>query len=132
MTRLYDGGDVGLRRVSDCSACAGTCLWKRLDGEQLRIHAPAAGLAPGDRVEVRVPAAYALAAALIAYGLPLAGLLGGAAAAALGVDRSDLAVFIGAVTGGTAAYALTGTFRRHIERRVLARFEVRRASGGEC
>lgn len=60
---------------------------------------------PGDRVQIDIPEGAALRAALLAYGLPLAGVLVGAAAAHLFVG-SDAATLAGACAGFFASLLL--------------------------
>jgi len=77
----------------------------------------------GDRVVVAVPDRYLLLAALLVYGLPLAGLLGGALAglAALG---SDLGAAIGAVLGAMSAVLAAPALRSRVEDGTLARMQL--------
>lgn len=74
---------------------------------EITVPAPSGlSLAPGDIVELRLPAAALLRSAILAYGLPLAGLLLAAAGAALAgasEPATVLAAGIGLVAGVLAA-----------------------------
>jgi len=101
------GKSVALVAVEPVPACE-RCLRGRGCGAGLLFRSGAAEiaipvpeklqLAPGDSVELRLPAAALLRAACMAYGMPLAGLLLAAAAAAL-AGSGDLAVAVVSAAG---------------------------------
>lgn len=64
-----------------------------------------------------------LLGALLVYGVPLAALLAGAAAAAV-LFQSDLAAAAGAGAGLIAALAATSFLRRRLERAMLRRLDI--------
>ena len=80
---------IAVEPVSACRRCmqgrgCGAGLLYASGSTEIAVSAPSGlVLAPGDVVELRLPAAALLRAALLAYGLPLAGLLLGASSAAL-------------------------------------------------
>ncbi len=86
----------------DCSTC-GRCGLSA-DGRSLEVWAEGGPEArPGDEVEVLIPREDRLRAALLLFGLPLAGLLAGAAAGALaGGETAEIA---GAGAGLAAGFA---------------------------
>jgi sigma-E factor negative regulatory protein RseC len=84
-------------------------------------------LALGERVVVAVPDRYLLLVSLLVYGLPLAGLLGGAllGLAALG---SDLGAAAGAAAGAASVLLAAPALRSHFERATLRRMQLRPAT----
>jgi sigma-E factor negative regulatory protein RseC len=80
-------------------------------------------LAVGQRIVVALPDRYLLLVSLLVYGLPLAGLLGGAllGVAALG---SDLAAAAGAAAGATSVLLIAPALRSRFERATLRRIRL--------
>lgn len=72
---------------------------------------------------VTLPDGVLLLGALLVYGVPLAAVLAGAAAAAALFD-SDLAIAAGAAAGLAAALAVTSLLRRRLEQATLRRLDV--------
>jgi sigma-E factor negative regulatory protein RseC len=85
--------------------------------------ATARPLAAGERVVVTLPDRYLLLVSLLVYGLPLAGLLGGAVAglAALG---SDLGAAAGAAAGAASVLLAAPALRARFERATLRRMQL--------
>jgi positive regulator of sigma E activity len=81
----------------------------------------------GATVAVTLPDRYLLLGALLVYGVPLASLLVGAAAAAALFER-DLGVAAGAALGLAAALLASSSLRRRLERATLRHLAVRRVS----
>lgn len=108
-----------------CPGCAGTCLWRRLGARRLAGLSDTRGLTPGEAVELSLPEHYLFFGALAVYGLPLAGLLTGAAAGAY-LTGTDLGVVAGAVAGVVLLYLLTPRLRRRIEHETLRRIRIKR------
>jgi sigma-E factor negative regulatory protein RseC len=84
-------------------------------------------LAVGERVLVALPDSYLLLVSLLVYGLPLAGLLGGALLG-LAAFGSDLGAAAGAAGGATSALLAAPALRSRFERGVLRRVQLRRRS----
>lgn len=124
-------GTVTLRPQTACAGCSGTCLWKRAGTFTIPRPARMAAIRSGDRVDVSLPERFTLLAAAVAYGLPLAGLLGGAAAAAW-LDPRDGIVLIGALAGCAAACLAARRFRRVLEQSALASCAISRAAESAC
>ena len=80
-------------------------------------------LAVGDSVVVALPDRYLLLVSLLVYGLPLAGLLGGAllGLAALG---TDLGAAVGAAAGATSVLLAAPAVRPRFERATLRRMRL--------
>jgi sigma-E factor negative regulatory protein RseC len=80
-------------------------------------------LAVGDRIVVALPDRHLLLVSLLVYGLPLAGLLGGAllGLAALG---SDLGAAGGAAAGATSVLLAAPALRSRFERATLSRMRL--------
>jgi positive regulator of sigma E activity len=110
-----------------CPGCAGTCLWRRLRRRSLSAPFAAGDIAPGTAVELSLPERYVLYGSLAVYGLPLLGLLAGAATGAF-VTGSDPGVVVGAVAGVGLVYLFTPRLRRRIEEAALRQVRVKRLS----
>ena len=80
-------------------------------------------LAVGDSVVVALPDRYLLLVSLLVYGVPLAGLLGGAllGLAALG---TDLGAAVGAAAGATGLLLAAPAVRSRFERATLRRMRL--------
>lgn len=82
----------------------------------------------GETVAVTLPDRYLLLGAMLVYGVPLAALLAGAAAAAAWFE-SDLAVAAGAALALGVGALVAAALRRRVERATLRHLAVRRLSG---
>jgi sigma-E factor negative regulatory protein RseC len=80
-------------------------------------------LAVGDRVVVTLPDRYLLLVSLLVYGLPLAGLLGGALVGLAAVG-SDLGAAAGAAAGATSVLLAAPALRARFERATLRRMQI--------
>lgn len=125
---VRDTGPRGLVEIElvdapRCRGCEGSCLWRRMPrAQRLELHC-AKAVAVGDAVTVSLPAHYVLVAALMLYGVPLAGLLAGALGGAL-VGSSDLAVLLGAVAGVALASVAAPSLKRRVEAGTLAQLRL--------
>src|SRR5688572_14604093 len=110
-----------------CKGCGGACLWYRVPpSEQLTLSA-GTSIPVGAMVAVTLPDRYLLLGAALVYGVPLAALLAGAAAAAAWFE-SDLAVAAGAALTLCAGVLIASSFRRRLERATLQHLAVRRVT----
>lgn len=107
-----------------CAACAGTCLWKRLQASRIERLRLGQAFAPGTAVTVSLPDRRVLRASLAVHGLPLAAILAGAAAGAV-IGKSDLATLAGVLLALALVLAAFRPLRRWIERDTLADLVVR-------
>jgi len=115
--------DLEFQPAIGCSACAGTCLWKRLQSTRIECLQSRGEFAPGTPVSVSLPERRVLAASVLVYGLPLAAIVVGAATGAAAVG-GDIATLVGAAAGlGVAALAFRPLGRR-LERATLTRLEI--------
>ena len=85
--------------------------------------ATAQPLALGERVVVAVPDRYLLLVSLVAYGLPLAGLLAGALLGLAGFG-SDLGAAAGAAVGAASILLAAPALRARVERATLSRMQL--------
>jgi positive regulator of sigma E activity len=115
--------ELELSEAIRCSGCRGGCFWRRTFPTALRVRVDAR-LGVGELVSVSLPARSVLRAALILHGLPWAGILAGAAAAASLGGSSDLSCLLGAVIGGLGALAVARGMRERLESLTLARLTV--------
>ncbi len=115
-TVLTVGPERAIVRVAAAPACArcdagqgcGAGLFRRRHEAEIAVRvAPGLVLSPGDRVRLELAPERLLAAAGLAYGLPLAGLVTGALAAGGAAPGHELAAVLGAL-GGLAAGVLLG------------------------
>lgn len=101
-------GRVRLRYTSNCSACGGCggrCqLFATGSAGELELDGPGLILSAGETVEVELPHALLLRQAAWAYGLPLLGLLVGAA---LLQPMGNPAAGVGALLGTSVAVAVS-------------------------
>lgn len=105
---------VGLRLIGDCrgcGGCSGRCgLLDSLDGRQARLHPEAFPMqpAPGEHWRLSLDESSLRSAAAWGYGLPLAGMLTGAALGSMvgwGLGSGwDVATLLGAVAGTSLAF----------------------------
>jgi positive regulator of sigma E activity len=114
--------DLEFQPAVGCAACAGTCLWKRLQSTRIESLQSSREFTPGTRVSVSLPERRVLAASVLVYGLPLAAIVVGAATgAAVG---GDLATLAGSAAGlGVSALAFRPLGRR-LERATLTRLTI--------
>ena len=80
-------------------------------------------LAVGERVVVAVPDRYLLLVSLLVYGLPLAGLLGGALLG-LATLGSDIGAAAGAAAGAVSVLLAAPALRSPVERAALRRMQI--------
>jgi len=111
--------DLEFANASQCAACAGTCLWKRLQSARLERLAAGSGLVPGTAVTVSLPERSLLRASILLHGVPLAAILLGAAAGAAATG-SDAGTLIGALVGLIAAIAGFRGLSRRLEQATLS------------
>jgi len=115
---------VELEPPPRCPGCSGACLWYRVPPSEPLTLAATAAIPVGATVAVTLPDRYVLLGAALVYGVPLVGLLAGAAlgAASFGSDWA-------AAAGGAAALLLAllaaSPLRRRLERATLHRLAVR-------
>lgn len=99
-------GRVRLRytaRCSGCGGCGGRCqMFTETDHSEVELPAPGFDLVEGEPVQLELPAPLLLRQALWGYGLPLCGLLAGAASFS---PFGDAAAAAGAVLGTSLAVA---------------------------
>jgi positive regulator of sigma E activity len=115
---------VELSRPRPCEGCSGVCLWYRVSPRGELTLAANGALPVGSSVAVTLPERYVLAGAALLYGLPLAALLGGAAAAAFAFG-SDLAAAAGAAAALVGALLAAAPLRRRLELTMLRHLAVR-------
>jgi positive regulator of sigma E activity len=111
--------DLEFAPPRQCSGCAGSCLWRRLERARLDRLPTSQAFEPGTEVAVILPAKSVLVASLLLYGLPLTAILAGAAAGAA-IAGSDAGALIGALAGLAVAIAGFGLVRARLERATLA------------
>jgi len=131
VTGLSADGFVFLDPARKCAGCAGACRWIAVTRNGLPRRPGDPALAPGDLVEVTLPESRVLLGALAVYGLPLLGLLAGAAIAAL-PGFGDAGILAGAVAGCAVAFLATTALRRRIERSVVGSVSIRRLAPDRC
>lgn len=118
-----------------CGSCGGRCGARRLAElfsarQRNFLIQSTLFLQPGDRVVVGVPAGAVLTGALWLYGVPLAGVFGGAVLGAalagsdsgVGLLGSDFAAVLGMLVGGAAAFLLA---RRQCSAQAVALRQVK-------
>jgi positive regulator of sigma E activity len=88
------------------------------------IHGVSAPVEVGDVVTVVLPAQRVLLGALLLYGTPLAGLLGGALVAGWLGGWSDLAVLVGAAAGAVLAVVGMPAAKRRFEAATLQQLKL--------
>lgn len=102
-----DGAGAGCGRCHETGGCQSGLLGQlfRSQPRQYRI-TNSIGVAPGERVIVRIADGATLGAAVLAYGLPVITLLLGAliGTALAGADRNDAATALGATIGLAAGF----------------------------
>lgn len=106
--------DLEFSSARQCAACAGTCLWKRLQAARLNRLPVSRGMEPGTRVSVALPGSRVLLASILLHGLPLLAILVGAAIGAWSTG-SDIGTLIGALLVLAVVITGFGFWRRRIE-----------------
>jgi len=126
VTRVASDGSVEVEFAAPaCRGCEGACLWRRLPGAQRMTFAHTrCELAIGEPVVLALPDRYLLLGVLLAYGIPLAALLGGAIAGTVATG-SDVGALTGALAGVAVALFAARRLRANLERRTLRRVELR-------
>lgn len=126
VTGITDDGHIDLRivRGTGCESCSGLCQWQRAGMLRLRPDARSEMMRDGTRVLVTLPADIALRSALLLHGVPLGGLLAGAALGTL-VVAGDLGSLVGAVLGLAAGLAAAAALRGALERRAARELGIR-------
>ena len=126
------GGDqqaleLELLPARPCEGCQGLCLWA-MNRRPTRLVLPrgANRVAPGDELLLSVPARAILHAALLAYGVPLLAMLGGALL--LGLGGADGRAVLGALLGLAAGLPLGRLWQRRILADLVAQAAYRDGS----
>jgi positive regulator of sigma E activity len=106
-----------------CGACAGTCLWKRLQSARLDRLAVSRRFEPGTEVTVALPGRQVMLASIVLHGAPLFAILAGAVVGTL-VAGTDLGTLIGSVLALSFVILGFGLLRRRLEEATLASLVV--------
>jgi len=122
-TRLDGRVDLEFSPARQCGACAGTCLWKRLQAARLEHLAVSGALAPGTEVTVALPGSRLLLASILVHGIPLTAILGGAAIGFL-LTGTDFGTLIGAAGALAAVIAGFSFLRQRLEEVTLSSLVV--------
>lgn len=124
-TAFADGSfELELEARAGCGGCQGVCMWRLLPSAQSTRFAAGPRVAPGQRVLVGLPQRYVLLTSLLMYGVPLAGLLGGAALG-FASTGTDLGVLLGALAMFALSLASTLRLRRRLEAATVRHLVVR-------
>jgi len=115
--------DLEFSQARQCAACAGTCLWKRLQAARLDRLAVSRRLEPGTEVTVALPGRQVLLASILLHGAPLFAILAGAVIGSL-VVGTDFGTLLGSVLALGLVVAGFGMFRRRLEDATLASLVV--------
>ena len=115
--------DLEFSQARQCAACAGTCLWKRLQAARLDRLAVSRRLEPGTEVTVALPGRQVLLASILLHGAPLFAILAGAVVGSL-VVGTDFGTLLGSVLALGLVVAGFGMFRRRLEDATLASLVV--------
>jgi positive regulator of sigma E activity len=117
-------GVVAKRDARGCPSCAGACAWRRaerLDETVLEIDS---GLEVGSRVSITLSGNSLVFCAGVVYGVPLVGMLAGAAAASA-VFGTDTAAMIGTLIGLIVGYGSIAMMSRGLSHAALTGLAVR-------
>ena len=115
--------DLEFCQTRQCEACAGTCLWKRLQAARLDQLPVARRLEPGTEVTVSLPGHRVMLASILLHGVPLFAILAGAVGGSL-VAGTDLGTLIGSVLALGIVIAGSRLMRRRLEEATLASLVV--------
>lgn len=115
--------ELELDERAGCAGCRGVCMWRLLPAAPRQRFAGGPSLAPGASVLVRLPQRYVLFTSLVLYGVPLAGVLGGALLG-FAVSGTDLGCLLGALGGLGSSVALTPGWRRRLESATARRLVI--------
>lgn len=110
--------EVELEAPAGCRGCEGFCAWRRLPATRRATFCSQPAFAEGDRVVVSLRGSALLTCALIAYGVPLVTLLGGALAGWT-ITATDVGGIGGAVAALAAVPWFAGGVRRRAEQHLL-------------
>jgi positive regulator of sigma E activity len=122
-TRADGFVDLEFSSARQCAACAGTCLWKRLQAARLNRLPVSRAFEPGAAVTVALPGRRVLFASILLHGLPLAAILAGAALGAWSTG-SDTGTLIGALLALAVVIGGFSFWRRRIEQATFASLVV--------
>jgi positive regulator of sigma E activity len=103
--------DLEFTSASRCAACAGTCLWKRLQAARL------------DRLPVALAGRRVLLASVLLHGVPLAAILAGAAIGSL-MTGTDAGTLIGSVCSIAVVIVGFRHWRARLERATFSSLVV--------
>lgn len=115
--------DLEFSQARQCGACAGTCLWKRLQAARLDRLAVPHRLEAGTEVTVALPGRRVLLASLLLHGTPLFAILAGATVGAF-VTGTDLGTLLGTLLALSLVIVGFGALRRRLEEATLASLVV--------
>jgi sigma-E factor negative regulatory protein RseC len=116
--------ELELEARAGCAGCRGVCMWRLLPTAERARFAPGPRVRPGQRVSVRLPQRYVLMTSVMMYGVPLAGLLGGASVGFV-VAGTDLGVLLGALGGIVVSLAATPGLRQRLEAATVRHLVIR-------
>ena len=122
-TRLNGFVDLEFSPAPQCGACAGTCLWKRLQAARLDRLPVSRQFKPGTKVTVALPARRVMLASILLHGAPLAAILAGAAIGSV-IAGTDFGTLVGALSVLGAVIAGFGLLRRRLEQATLSSLVV--------
>jgi positive regulator of sigma E activity len=115
--------DLEFSSASRCAACAGTCLWKRLQAARLDRLPVAMEMKPGTEVTVALAGRRVLLASVLLHGVPLAAILAGAAIGSL-MTGTDTGTLIGSVCAIAVVVAGFRHWRDRLERATFSSLVV--------
>lgn len=115
--------DLEFSSARQCAACAGTCLWKRLQAARIDRLPVSRPVQPGSEVTVRLSGRRVLVASIVLHGLPLAAILAGAAIGSF-ITGTDIGTLIGAVLGVAVVVAGFRLLRERLEQSTFASLVV--------
>ncbi len=117
--------EIEISGAVGCRGCEGTCTWRRMPSQtRMIIRGVSTPVEVGDVVTVVLPAQRVLLGAILLYGTPLTGLLGGALLAGWLGGWSDPAVLVGAVAGAVLAVVSMPAAKRRFEAATLQQLKL--------
>jgi positive regulator of sigma E activity len=116
--------DLEFSSARQCAACAGTCLWKRLQAARLNRLPVSGALEPGTSVTVALPGGRVLLASILLHGLPLLAILAGAAIGAWSTG-TDTGTLLGALIALGVVVTGFGFWRQRIEQATFSSLVVK-------